>query len=258
MRDPPLVFVAELVRTVNATHPKHRRLHAISPGVIQNVLARGAFRASIWAVKVQPARFGEAMRARLCIDWSVTIALALERHVAQITINLVRTGEDQRGRNVRGTNGFEQIQCSTGVDFEIADRVIKAGGDRDLRGEVEYLGHQTDDLLEARRVANVALLKFHEIAMRLMQPCPIVFHALPREIIVQHYAPTLREKPMRQIGPNKTCSTGNQDRIFVLRHTVKPRAESSAPAWSTRSTACWPSSHCTNSSNPSSNCTCGS
>src|SRR5690606_22819246 len=53
MGDPTLIFVATLMRTVNTTHPKYSRFNSKCPGMIDDVLICGAFRATIRTMKIQ-------------------------------------------------------------------------------------------------------------------------------------------------------------------------------------------------------------
>src|SRR5687767_14960779 len=60
VRDPTLIFVAVLVRPVNAAHAKDERRNSIGPRVLNDVLIRRAFRATVRTMKVERAVFGDA------------------------------------------------------------------------------------------------------------------------------------------------------------------------------------------------------
>src|SRR6185312_10079523 len=60
---PALIFIAELMRSVDAAHPEHHGGHAVRTRVVENVLVGGTFRAPIGTVKIQRLRFRYSPRA---------------------------------------------------------------------------------------------------------------------------------------------------------------------------------------------------
>src|SRR5215208_5841731 len=107
MCDPPLVFRPKLMQSINATHPEHHSRQPERPGVIENVLISGAFRAAVWTVEIQPLIFADSAGANLVVDWFVPLAVEAKINVFQAAVNLVSRREDDRRRIAQLAHCFE-------------------------------------------------------------------------------------------------------------------------------------------------------
>src|SRR5262249_49781006 len=94
MRQPSLIFVAELPRAVDATHSKDHRWQVIDSGVVAHILVSRPFRAAVRGMEVQRPRLGNAMRKILKLVASVSLP---DDDVFETAVHLVRRCEYDRG-----------------------------------------------------------------------------------------------------------------------------------------------------------------
>src|ERR1044072_4837214 len=116
MRDPALVFVAVLVRAVNAAHAKHERGQSIGASVVSHVLIGRAFRAAIRTMEIERAAFVDASLADSVIEWRIASRLSGELQIGEIAVDFVRGCKNERRRIIYGAYCFEQIQRTTCID----------------------------------------------------------------------------------------------------------------------------------------------
>src|SRR5206468_3049382 len=98
MSDPTLVFVPALMRSIDAAHAEHGGFETVCPRIVQHILIRGSFRASVWGMKVERAILTDAEGKRILVFRKIAVAASLDRKVFQAPIDLIRRGVDQRGR----------------------------------------------------------------------------------------------------------------------------------------------------------------
>jgi len=134
---PALVFVAELARASNARHAKYYGLQSVNSGVIPHVLISGSFGTSIWGVKIHRLLFRSSARFSAAVAFSVEIKIV----PAKISVNFVGRSENQRWRIAYRFQSFKQIQCTTGIHFEVFKRRLKTCRHCDLRREVKNNRH---------------------------------------------------------------------------------------------------------------------
>ncbi len=90
MRDPTLILVAVLVRSVDAAHPHDERSQSEAARVIEHVLIRGAFRAAVRAMKIQRSRLCDAVCAHALIAGYIAAGHLDDVDVRQTAVNFVR------------------------------------------------------------------------------------------------------------------------------------------------------------------------
>lgn len=97
---PPLVFIPELVQSVDATHTEHQCGNLESSCVIENVLVRRAFRTALRAVKNDAPIFRKAVRAEERILGLVPHPAGADLHIRKIAVDLVRGSEHEGWRRI--------------------------------------------------------------------------------------------------------------------------------------------------------------
>ena len=98
MGDPALVLGAHLARAVDAAHAQHRGRQAEGAGVVEHVLVGRALGAAVGRVEVERPVLADAVRADAGVARRVGVALAVQRHVGEVAVDLVGAGEDERHR----------------------------------------------------------------------------------------------------------------------------------------------------------------
>ncbi len=183
VRNPSLVFVAELPRPGDAGHAEHHRTQSVNAGVIVNILVGRALGATVGRVKIQRLRLGSASRA---LRRHVAFSFHSGQPVGKASVNLVG-GSKQQGRIIAGkAGGFEDVEGSADVDFEVEPRVGDGGGDRNLRCKVIDFSSMLDRTLNFDLIPNVAYreLEASRASGELLQPFEVVARTWACEVIV--------------------------------------------------------------------------
>src|SRR5690606_11445562 len=88
MRDPALVFGAELARTVDAAHAEHRGGQPKRGGIVENVLIGHALGAAVRRAEIEATIFADAMPAHIAVLWLVAVAVLRNGEIPQIAVDL--------------------------------------------------------------------------------------------------------------------------------------------------------------------------
>src|SRR5689334_14014961 len=89
VRHPALILITTLKRTVDATHSEDHSRQAETVVVVENVLLRAAFGASIWTVKIQCSSFAYTSLMQFSIRWDISQPPLIELHIGHSTIDFV-------------------------------------------------------------------------------------------------------------------------------------------------------------------------
>ena len=98
VRHPTLIFIAALMRTVNAAHPKDQGFQAEGVRVVQNILIGSSFRAAVGTMEAKRPILTDPESSYSLIDWLVALIFRFQMEVVEVSINLVRRGVNQRWR----------------------------------------------------------------------------------------------------------------------------------------------------------------
>src|SRR3954469_18644002 len=176
MGEPALIFSAELVRPVNATHAKNYRRQPERSRVVQYVLICRAFGAAVWTVEIEPLIFADAASTNGGINGLVAVAVQTKIDVFQAAVDLVRGRKNDRRRIPQFAHGFEEIQRSTSINIEIIDWCIEAARNSHLCGKMKYGRGLLHAFRQCSSIARVGDLKLNQIAMFVSQPFRVSFY----------------------------------------------------------------------------------
>src|SRR4051794_9926793 len=100
MREPALIFGAELPRTIDAAHAKHDSLQTEHPGVITDILVGCTLGAAIGTIEIERRRLSNALRPafvdRLVAELLAHQTIGRHRHA----VDLVGGCKDDRSRGI--------------------------------------------------------------------------------------------------------------------------------------------------------------
>ena len=173
------------------------------------------------------------------------IALAAEHDFVfseELSIYFVGRSEDHRRPRVPDPNALKYVQGAAGVDFEILDRAIETGGDRDLSGKMQHrprLAHTTPDRLE---VADVRDFDCDAPGMPAFEPFRIFLCASPRQVVEHQDGLAALRQRVGEVAAEETAAPRYQHRRVPQSrldgaHATSPRLSSSAVARSMPSSA---------------------
>src|SRR4051794_9046819 len=252
MRDPALVFGAELARPVDAAHAHHRATQPEHARVVPNILVGGPFRTSIGTMKIEWGFFADAGLRRPILRLAARAAAAHLGIGEKAAVHLVGRGKQNRCCGIELAHRFKHVQRAACVNLKIVAWMVQASRDRDLRGQMDHCRRARDCFIYCFAIANISCLNLNAIAALALEPMCILMRAVAGETVEHgHVLPAPRER-RRDATADEACAPGNQNRpLVVLGHATSPLLSSSLAACSTRSSATWPDSHSANSASAS-------
>jgi hypothetical protein len=156
VRDPALVFGAELARPVNTALAEDGCAQTKGVGVIENILIGGSLRTTVRGTEGKRAGLIDAALTDIRVRRNVAVRRLLHLQISQIAVDLVSAGEDKRRLGRQATDRFQNGQSTLSINDEVGERVGQAGGDGDLCGEMYHAAGLRHGGLDGNRIAQVA------------------------------------------------------------------------------------------------------
>src|SRR3569832_1775035 len=227
VRDPALIFVAELTRAIDTAHAEYGRGQVVVLRVIQDVLIGAALRTAVGTAEAKRRGLAKSAAAYQRIDGFVAPADQFELELIEAAVHFIGRGEHEARRLRQAPQLFEHREGSADVVFAVEHRRIEAGRHRDLRGDVEHLTHALERGAHDHAIAHVAEHEVEILRVLLCQPVQIFLAAGPREVVEDAHGPALRQQTVREIAADEARAARDQDRIVAPRrrtaHAAAPR-----------------------------------
>ena len=107
--------------------------------------------------------------------------------------------------------GFEQADGGGDVGFEIGERIVEAGGDRDLGSEVDHAVGGAGGVGEAVMVADVRDRGGDEVAVARLQPGEIALDAGSLQRVINVDGLAAREQRVGDVRADESRAAGDED-----------------------------------------------
>ncbi len=136
MGNPALVFRAQLVGSINAAHTEDAGSEAIRVRVIEHVLVRTAFRASVWRQELERLTLVHARTSERFVNRLISAPTFADGNGVQPPIDFIRGSKKNRTAGVGFAHRLKQMQRTHQVRSNIAQGILEAGSHRYLRREM--------------------------------------------------------------------------------------------------------------------------
>ncbi len=236
MRDPALVFRPHLMRAVDAAHAHDRGQQVEAARIIEHVLVGGPFRASVGRVEIERAAFIDTVSAQARVLWQIAVVLAFELDVAQIAVDLVGAGKQDRRARIVEPHRFEQRNRAADIHVEIEARLDQAGRHGNLRRKMENGPTIPDRFADCRTIPEIATRKRNLVGMARLQPFEIVLDTWARQRIEDQHRVTVARELIGEVDADKPGAAGDENGTRAKQrwrgrcHATSPLASSSRRA----------------------------
>src|SRR3569832_388335 len=227
VRDPALIFVAELTRAIDTAHAEYGRGQVVVLRVIQDVLSGAALRTAVGTAEAKRRGLAKSAAAYQRIDGFVAPAVQFELELIEAAVHFIGRGEHAARRLRQAPQLFEHREGSADVDYAVEPRRIEAGRHRALRGEVEHLTHALERGAHDHAIAHVAEHEVEILRVLLRQPVQIFLAAGPREVVEDAHGPALLQQSGRLFPAYYARTARHHARIVApprrTAHAAAPR-----------------------------------
>src|SRR5579862_7348089 len=158
-------------------------------------------------MKVERSIFAHSVQE---VSIFVTTVTLDHTEILHLAVDLVGRGIDEEAFRTLEADGFEQIEGTERVDFEVLAGIGDRSGYRDLRGEVQNClrSQLVDDPFQRIAVTDVGA--FEANLFLAPQPVEILRRPTSREIVEDGDRPAPFVKVSRRIDANEAGASGDQ------------------------------------------------
>ncbi len=214
MRDPALVFVAELPRPRDARHAEHDRRQIVDARVVADVLVRRTLRAAVGRVKIEPLRFLHALKRRSHARYRCRPPPPERPRASRKPCSSTYTARRAFAGQPRR---FEHVERAQRVHFEVRRGIVERRRHRDLRGQmVDLASHLARRNRTPRRPARRPHQLEPVLSGRLPARPDCAAHRAARGYRTRDMRASVGEQALGQVRSHEACATRNQNRIPAL------------------------------------------